>query len=184
MACMDLVLSTSRLTLRPPVEADLDGWARFDADPSATAFFGGPGARADSWRGLATAAGMWALRGASLFSVIETGTGRWVGRVGPWIPEGALGTEIGWAIAPEAWGRGYATEAAARIVDWAFEALGWTDVIHCIDASNSPSIAVAERLGSAWLREDREADGKIVQIYGQTREQWRAKAAMARGTAP
>jgi hypothetical protein len=48
-------------------------------------------------------------------------------------------------------------------------------VIHCIDAPNQPSIDVAERLGSAWLREACDAGGKTVQVYGQSREQWFAR---------
>lgn len=124
---------------------------------------------------MATAAGMWALRGYGLFSVIERASGRWVGRVGPWVPEGALGTEVGWAIAPDAWGKGYATEAAEAAIGWAFDTLGWREVIHCIDAPNTASIAVAERLGSAWLRQAREADGKLVEIYGQSAEAWRGR---------
>ena len=112
-----------------------------------------------------------------LVRVTEAGAmaaGRWVGRVGPWLPEGAIGTEVGWAISPIAWGKGYATEAAHAAIAWAFDHLGWTDVIHCIDAPNTASIAVAERLGSAWLRADHEADGKEVQVYGQSRNAWRA----------
>jgi len=171
---MDLSISTRRLTLRPPVETDLEGWAALDADARATQFIGGRQDRNASWQGLATAAGMWALRGLGLFSVLERDTGRWVGRVGPWVPEGAIGTEVGWAIAPAAWGKGYAVEAAAAAIDWAFDHLGWTQVIHCIDAPNTPSISVATRLGSSWLRADREADGKSVEVYGQSRDQWRA----------
>ena len=52
---------------------------------------------------------------------------------------------------------------------WAFEQLGWSEVIHRIDTANLASIAVAERLGSRLLR----AEGADVQIYGQTRQQWR-----------
>ncbi|MGO4333335.1 GNAT family N-acetyltransferase [Labrys sp. KB_33_2] len=44
--------------------------------------------------------------------------GQWVGRVGPWQPEGWPGTEIGWALYRSHWGKGYATEAAARCVTW------------------------------------------------------------------
>lgn len=161
-------LSTDRLILRPPIEADFDAWASFDADPQATAFFGGPSERPAAWTNFATVAGMWALRGHGLFSVFERDSGRWVGRVGPWAPEGHPGTEVGWALLPSAWGRGYATEAARAAVDWAFAGLGWTQVIHCIDPANTPSIAVAERLGSGKLREQMK-DGVMTAIYGQDR---------------
>lgn len=173
---MQPTIETERLVLRPPTEQDFDAWAALDADERAVKFIGGLESRTGSWTGLATAAGMWSLRGCGLFSVLEKASGAWVGRVGPWVPEGARGTEVGWAISPAAWGKGYATEAAAAAVGWAFDQLSWTEVIHCIDHDNLASIAVAERLGSSWLRQDQEADGKTVQVYGQSREAWRSRA--------
>lgn len=168
----DPQLQTSRLILRPPIEDDLEGWAGLDADPRAIQFLGGLRSRDQAWMDMAAAAGMWRLRGCGLFSVIEIDTGRWIGRVGPWLPEDAIGTEVGWAISPASWGKGYATEAARAAVAWAFDHLGWAEVIHCIDAPNTASIAVAERLGSSWLRTDQEASGKEVEVYGQSRGAW------------
>jgi RimJ/RimL family protein N-acetyltransferase len=173
-------METKNLILRPPVEADLAGWAALDADPGATRFIGGQRCRAQSWLGLATAAGMWSLRGYGLFSVLRKADGRWIGRVGPWVPEGAIGTEIGWALGRDFWGAGYAAEAATAAIGWAFDQLGWTDVIHCIDGDNVASIKLALKLGSAWQREHRDADGRPVQIHGQSRESWRARVT-ARG---
>ncbi|ENZ81448.1 MULTISPECIES: GNAT family N-acetyltransferase [Caulobacter] len=166
---MTIELRTARLRLRPPVEGDLDGWAAFDADPQAMRFFGGPKSRDIAWDGLALAAGMWALRGCGLFSVFEAESGRWVGRVGPWVPEGPERAEVGWAILPVFWGRGYATEAAAAAVDWTFAHLGWTEARHRIDPGNSASIAVAQRIGSRWMRTETSPDGQAVEIYGQLR---------------
>jgi RimJ/RimL family protein N-acetyltransferase len=171
---MTVILESQRLILRVPVEADLDGWAAFDADERATKFFCGPKSRVQSWEMLASNAGMWALRGCGLFSVFEKTTGQWVGRVGPWKPEGAT-AEIGWAILPFCWGRGFATEAAAAAIDWAADRLGWTEIAHCIDADNAPSIAVAHRLGATWLRVAHDAQGKETQVYGQTAQQWRTR---------
>jgi RimJ/RimL family protein N-acetyltransferase len=158
-----------------PIEADLDAWARLDADEQAMRFLGGPRSRAQAWMGLAAAVGMWQLRGFGLFSVLDRASGQWLGRVGPWVPEGAPGTEIGWALASAEWGRGHATEAAMAAVGWAFDRLGWTEVIHCIEAENLASIGVAQRLGSRWRREEPNAYGKIVQIYGQSGADWRAR---------
>lgn len=116
-----------------------------------------------------------------MFSVIEKATGRWVGRVGPWQPEGWPGTEVGWSIAREAWGRGYAPEAAAASTDWAFDHLGWSEVIHTIDPDNANSKTVAAKLGSAYLRMDRLPEPhheKPVEVWGQTRTQWQARKAV------
>ena len=168
-----MLIETPNLVLRIPGEADFDAWAALDADALAMRFIGGPRSRAEAWMGLAAAVGMWSLRGCGLFSVLERETGNWIGRVGPWYPEGALSTEIGWALARNAWGKGRATEAAAAAMGWAFDTLGWTEVIHCIAAGNHASIAVAERLGSHWRRDAVDAYGETVRIYGQSREDWR-----------
>lgn len=69
-------------------------------------------------------AGSWSLLGFGMFSVLERDTGRWVGRVGPLHPDGWPGDEVGWGIARGAWGRGYATEAAAAAMEWSFDILG------------------------------------------------------------
>ena len=47
-------------------------------------------------------------------------------------------------------GKGYAREAATAAIDWAFDTLGWTEVIHSIQLPNTASIALAERLGSSY----------------------------------
>ncbi len=167
-------LETSRLILRPPIEADLDGWAMFDADERATKFFGGPKKRPAAWEMMASVAGMWTLRGCGLFSAIEKNSARWIGRVGPWMPEGDI-AEIGWAFLPSEWGKGYATEGARAAIDWAVDHLGSNQINHCIDTGNAASIAVAHKLGATWLRADFDSHGKEIQVYGQTREQWRAR---------
>ena len=100
------VLETERLILRPPVQADLDGWAEFMADARSARFVGGVQPRAASWRFMATMTGSWALLGFGMFSVIEKASGRWAGRLGPWMPEGWPGTEVGWGVHPAFQGRG------------------------------------------------------------------------------
>ena len=169
-------LETERLILRPPLAEDLDPWAEFAADPKAAQFLGGVRTRPEAWRALATMAGAWALYGFAMFSVIEKSTGRWIGRLGPWRPEGWPGTEIGWGLAPQAWGRGYATEGAIAAADWAFDHLGWTEMIHTIDPENTPSIALARRLGSPRIGACLLPPPFSLQVdvYGQSREQWRA----------
>jgi uncharacterized protein (TIGR00369 family) len=87
---MTITLETPRLILRVPTEDDLDGWAAFDADERATTFFGGPKNRGQSCSLFASNAGMWVLRRCGLFAVFEPASGEWVGRVGPWKPEGVF----------------------------------------------------------------------------------------------
>lgn len=169
------IIETERLVLRPPIQADFDAYAANMADPEAAHFIGGVQARAVAWRGFLSLAGAWMIQGFSMFSVIEKSTGRWIGRLGPWYPEGWPGTEVGWGLVREAWGKGYAHEGAAAAMDWAFEHLGWPDVIHSINADNHPSLALARRLGSRFLRHASlppPYQDVTVEVWGQTREEW------------
>ena len=173
----DPIIETARLILRPPSLEDFDAWAAFAGDPETMRFLGGVQPRSVAWRGFMTTAGAWALQGFAMFSVIEKRTGRWIGRIGPWRPEGWPGTEVGWGLDRQACGKGYATEAATAAVDWAFDHLGWTDVIHCIDPDNSGSRKVASRIGSTLLRRGRMPppyDTPEIEIWGQSKLQWRA----------
>lgn len=173
-------LQTERLILRPPIEADLDGWAALMADEEAARYIGGVQPRPTAWRGMASIAGSWALRGHGMFSVIERGGGRWVGRIGPWMPEAWPGSEVGWGLLREDWGKGYAVEAATAAIDWAFDELGWSEVIHCIDPANGASQKVAERLGSTNRGPGRMPppyEDHLCDIWGQGRDAWRARRA-------
>jgi len=169
------IIETERLILRPPIREDFDAYARNMADAEAAHFIGGVQSRALAWRGFLSLAGAWMIQGFSMFSVIEKSTGRWIGRLGPWYPEGWPGTEVGWGLVREAWGKGYAYEGAAAAMDWAFAHLGWSDVIHSINADNHPSLALARRLGSRFLRHaslPQPYQDITVEIWGQTREEW------------
>lgn len=173
-----LQLDTPRLRLRVPRADDLDAWAAMMADAEAARFIGGVASRSVTWRAMMSMIGAWHAQGFAMFSVYEIATARWVGRVGPWMPDGWPGTEVGWGIARECWGRGYATEAAAAAIDWAFDHLDWTEVIHCIDPANLASQGVARKLGSR-----NRGPGKLpppfedapIDIWGQSRSEWRTR---------
>ena len=173
------VIETERLILRPPRPEDFEPWVEVMADPEASRFIGGPQPRSGAWRGFCNVAGAWAMFGFAMFSVIEKSSGRWIGRLGPWKPEGWPNTEVGWGLVKSAWGKGYATEGAAASIDWAFDHLGWTEVIHCIDPLNAPSQAVARRLGSR-----NQGTGTLpapydttpIDIWGQSLREWRSRS--------
>ncbi len=171
-------LETPRLILRPTQAEDFEPWAAYMAD-DATRFIGGPQPRSTAWRGFMSMAGSWSMLGYGMFSVVEKSTGDWIGRIGPWVPDGWPGLEVGWGLIPAAQGKGYAVEAATASIDWVFDHLGWTDVIHCIDPENTPSQVVAQRLGSV-----NRGPGRMpapfqdypIDIWGQTREAWRSRS--------
>jgi RimJ/RimL family protein N-acetyltransferase len=170
------------MILRPTRPEDFDAWAAFAADPESMRFLGGPQPRAVAWRAFAAMAGSWSLYGFGMFSLIDKASGRWLGRLGPWRPEGWPGNEIGWGLVRDVEGRGYALEGARAAVNWAFDVLGWTEIIHCIDDGNERSVALARRLGSVWLRRAALPPPVAVEVdvYGQSRAAWRARAAQLR----
>jgi RimJ/RimL family protein N-acetyltransferase len=172
------VIETARLMLRPPVQGDFAGWAALMADGEASRFIGGPQPLSIAWRGMATVAGSWALKGFGLFSVIERETGRWIGRIGPWQPEMWPGPEIGYALIRDAWGKGYAYEGVSAAIDWTLEHLGWAEFIHIIDPRNLASIGLAQKLGSTCRGQGSlppPSDHEVVEIWGQTAAEWRSR---------
>ena len=118
-------------------------------------------------------------RGFSMFSVIERDTGAWVGRIGPWQPEGWPGTEIGWGVARGFAGRGYAYEAAGAAMDYAVDVLGWSEIVHTIVPENTRSIRLAERLGSVHRGPTRmppPLDAIEADLWSQTAADWKASS--------
>jgi RimJ/RimL family protein N-acetyltransferase len=174
----DLRIETPRLLLRPPRIEDLDAWAEMMTDEETARYIGGTMPRSLTWRALMTMIGSWHAHGFAMFSVIEKSTGRWIGRVGPWMPEGWPGPEIGWAIVRDCWGRGYAPESASAAADWAFDTLGWTTMIHSIAPGNVPSQRVAAKLGSRLLGPGRlpaPYQHDPVDLWGQSRSEWQQR---------
>ncbi|MEP7000526.1 MAG: GNAT family N-acetyltransferase [bacterium] len=143
-------LITDRLTLRGFTADDFDAYAAIMADERVTQFLGDgrPLSRSDAWRQLAMIIGHWELRGFGLWAVEERSTGRLLGRIGCHEPEGFPAFEIGYVLAANAWGRGYAREGAAAALRFAREDLGRRDIASIIRPANSGSIRVATSLGA------------------------------------
>ena len=90
--------------------------------------------------------------------------GKFAGRVGPWLPPGWPGFEVGWGIASEFRGKGYAVEAARASIDWAFATFEIDRIVHCIDRENIASQSVARRLGAEKERE--------IELFGHVADVW------------
>jgi RimJ/RimL family protein N-acetyltransferase len=167
-----MIIETERLILRAiDPERDFEPWARAMADADTVRYLGTPPMnRAQAWRNMALVMGHWALRGFGFFSVEHRETGAWVGRIGPWFPEGWPAPEVGWTLSPDHHGKGYATEAARASIEYVFTHLRWPQVIHVILEGNEPSIALAKRIGSSLIGEQQGVPGitdERVLIYGQ-----------------
>lgn len=145
------VLRTGRLRLRAPVLADFDNYARLLASARAV-YMGGPLNMEGAWHCFCNDVAQWHLFGHGGLMVDLAETNACIGLVGinhgPMFPE----KELGWLLFEGFEGHGYATEAAARLRDWAFAERGIQTLVSYIDPDNSQSIAVAERLGG--IRDD------------------------------
>jgi len=170
------VIVTERLLLRQWRGDDVAPNTAMLADPGTARFITADGkpvtSELNGWRNAAIMAGHWVLHGVGMFVVEEKSSGKYVGRVGPWFPPGWPGFEVGWGIATEFRGKGYALEAARASIDWVFATFEIDEIIHCIEPVNAPSQAVARRLGA---RKDREGDlfGKPADIWVTSRKTWR-----------
>jgi RimJ/RimL family protein N-acetyltransferase len=169
------VIETERLILRRWRETDIEPNTAMLADPVAARFITSDGKPVTDafvgWRNAAIMAGHWALHGVGMFVVEEKQTGRFVGRVGPWLPSGWPGFEIGWGIASGFRGKGYATEAARASIDWAFAHFEIEQIIHCIDRENVASQGVARRLG-AVIECEIDLFGHIADVWVTRHDLW------------
>lgn len=172
------VLTTERLILRVPQLADLDDWAAMMVDEETTRYIGGVQPRSMVWRAIMCMIGAWHEVGYAMFTARDRHSGEFIGRMGPWSPEGWPGLEVGWAIKRAAWRQGYGAEAAAACMDFAVDTLGWTEVIHTIDPGNEGSKGVARHLGSRFLEPSRlpaPHDHLPIEKWGQSAAEWRAR---------
>ena len=142
-------LRTDRLLLRGWRDEDHDAFARILAEPLVAEGIGSEAGLtpAESWRHMAQMAGHWELKGFGNWVLEELDSGEVVGRAGLYFPAGWPGLEVGWLVAREHWGKGYAVEAARASMRWAHDELGSDHIVSVIDPSNTRSIRVAEKLG-------------------------------------
>jgi RimJ/RimL family protein N-acetyltransferase len=169
------VIETERLILRTWRESDIAPNTAMLADPE-TARFITPDRKpvtneTNGWRNAAVIMGHWALHGFGMFAVEDKSSGRYVGRVGPWCPPGWPGLEVGWGIAKEFRGRGYAVEAARAAIDWTFANFATDRIVHCIVPVNVASQRVAQRLG-AEIDGQTELNGDTVDLWVTRRGRW------------
>jgi RimJ/RimL family protein N-acetyltransferase len=145
------VIATTRLLLRPWRDEDLPAFAAINADPRVMEYLPKPLTRAES-DGMARRINEhFARHGFGLWAVEVAGGAGFVGFVGLSVPTFHAHftpcVEIGWRLAAEHWGRGYATEAAHATLGFAFETLGLGEVVSFTVPANTRSRKVMERLG-------------------------------------
>ena len=166
-----MTIDTERLTLRPITADHFEAHARIVGDAGVMQYIiDEPMTRAQAWWNIARYVGHWQIRGYGMYAAIEKSSGLVIGHMGFLNAEGGRGFELGWILAREAWGKGYATEGTRTLVDRAFGEMGQTSIVCVINAENARSIAVAERLGAEFAYEEIEG-GKQLRIYRIDRRQ-------------
>lgn len=143
-------LRTGRLILRQWRDDDLDPWAAMNADPHVREFLGGPLTRAESLASMSRFRADIAERGWGWWAVEVAATGVLAGFAGldPTDTEAPIqGVEIGWRLARETWGFGYATETARACLAYGFDTLNPPEIVAIAAAGNTRSRAVMTRLG-------------------------------------
>lgn len=146
-------IETAQLVLDVPKVEDLPFVERMASDPSMFRFSErGPMSPEEAWSLLLRTIGHWLAVGYGVFAVREKESGRFAGLVGGSTFHRGFGPdfddlpELTWSIASEFRGRGYATEAAAAVIE-AFEAQPSTRSMVClIHVDNQKSLRVASKL--------------------------------------
>lgn len=145
-------LETPRLRLRAHTVADFPARYAIWSDPEIVRYITGtPLTEAEAWARMLLLVGHWQLVGYGYWAVEEKSTGRFVGEIGfgnfkrPIEPSIRGVPELGWVIAREAQGKGYATEGVRAALEWGDRHFGEKETVCLIDPENLASQRVAEK---------------------------------------
>jgi len=178
------IVETARLILRDWRDEDLPAFAAMNADPRVMEFFPGMLTRDESEALVGRLRQHWKERGLGLWAVEVRGGAPCIGFVGLMVPKFKAHftpcVEIGWRLAAEHWGRGFATEGARAALAFGFEELHLVEIVSFTTVANQRSRRVMERLGmSRNPADDFEREsipvGHPVRphvLYRLTREAW------------
>jgi RimJ/RimL family protein N-acetyltransferase len=145
------MLRTERLILRRWRPQDREPFAAMNADPRVMEFFPAPQTREQSDRFADRIEAHFAEHGYGPWAVEIPGEVPFIGFVGLLTPQFEAhftpAVEVGWRLAAEHWGRGYATEAALAAVHHGFGELALAEIVSFTTTANVPSRRVMERIG-------------------------------------
>ena len=153
------IIETERLTLRGHRLDDYDASAAMWGDPNVVRYISGnPSSAQQSWMRVLNYAGHWSLMGFGYWAMEETASRKFVGEVGFADFKRGLDPslngipEIGWVLASEMHGRGFATEAVRAAINWSDRNRQWPRTVCIISPENVASIRVANTCGYGEVR--------------------------------
>jgi RimJ/RimL family protein N-acetyltransferase len=149
------VLNTPRLILRVPALADFAAYAADRADPVVMKYMGKGDllTEEESWSKFQSFPGHWALIGYGNWAIVEKESGRSIGIIGyadkkrPSEHPASGAPEMGWTLAADTHGKGFASEALKAVLIWGREHFGPARVVCVISTDNAASIRLAEKHG-------------------------------------
>lgn len=179
-----LELESARLLMRQWQDEDLPAFAAMCADPQVMRYFPAPLSRLESASMIGRVRGHFAEHGFGLWALERKDSGEFIGFTGlgvvgfdaPFTPA----VEIGWRLAKEHWGLGYASEAAWTTLRCGFDRLALKEIVSFTAQSNLPSEKVMQAIGMRHAPEDDFDHPKLAVdhplrrhvLYRITREQW------------
>ncbi|TDD18670.1 N-acetyltransferase [Kribbella turkmenica] len=146
-------LSTDRLLLRQWRDSDREPFAALNADPAVMEHFPSLQTREQSDALIDRNSSAIDERGWGLWALEVRDTGRFIGFTGLSVPRFEAhfmpAVEIGWRLSKDAWGNGYATEAARAALAHGFGPAGLGEIVSFTATTNVPSQRVMQRIGMA-----------------------------------
>jgi len=144
-------IETARLLLRPWRDADLDPWAAMNADARVMEFFPEAYSREKSDDSAARMRARLENDGFGWWIAETKDDGAFAGTLAlqtiPFEAHFTPALEVGWRLPVAAWGKGLATEGGAALIAYAFEHLGYEELVSMTAALNLRSQRVMQRLG-------------------------------------
>jgi ribosomal-protein-alanine N-acetyltransferase len=180
-------LRLDRLTLRPVEETDADDLFTLMSDAHVLRYWdSSPWTDPERARAFVARSHRMAEEDSGARLVVERAAdGAFLGWITftSWDPD-LHSAELGYVLTRQAWGHGYATEAARAVLTWAYDALPLNRVQSEADTRNPASARVLEKLGfvlEGTLREDCVVDGVVSDswVYGLLRRDWERQDAQA-----
>lgn len=145
------VIRTKRLILRQWRQEDLEPFAQLNADPRVREFFPGLMSREESDRSVTLMSDHIARCGWGFWATSLLDTDEFIGFIGLedvyFQAHFTPAVEIGWRLAFDYWGKGYATEGAKAALAYGFETLNLDEIVSFTAAQNARSRAVMKKIG-------------------------------------
>ncbi len=157
------MLETERLIMRPLAESDVDDIFAMRSDAEIMRFIREPQVRDESFDWIKLVSARWHKDKLGFCALIEKETEDFLGWCGIWRLRETGEIEIGYAIDKAHWGRGYATEAAERFMQYAFEELNAEKLVAVARPENTASRRVMEKLGMQFVKIATFYDQSLVQ---------------------